>query len=335
MPRGRGRGRTTATRGRAKGRSISSTEISAESIASVDSVATTSSDVSAIQVLDDTERKKLEDKYFVYFKTVKAKVFKDIFDTLKENITTCTITFDQDGVKVRERCSKTSAIIYLYLDGKTPGTELFPYVCSFSTHIGVDLSEIQKILKTVNKDAILTMNYSKSDKNNFCIEIDDPSKGTTNEYQVAITELKNKFYVPPEDSEYPVQVVISSNFFKKKLQEFNSIGGDSPLTIMVSENNLEFQRKGDSIRQGRCRVKENGIDLIKVMYQKETANEDIDEIIGGEYSIKEIVKFTKCSSLSSQIVLLMSNTKPLVMEYNISNMGVLKLSLPCKGTEET
>jgi proliferating cell nuclear antigen len=56
-------------------------------------------------------------------------------------------------------------------------------------------------------------------------------------------------------------------------------------------------------------------------------NENQNEIIQGMFSLKYLVLFTKCTNLSSSIELYLKNDYPLIIRYQVANLGEVKLCL--------
>jgi len=57
--------------------------------------------------------------------------------------------------------------------------------------------------------------------------------------------------------------------------------------------------------------------------------QDSSKIIQGEFSLKNLGYFIKCTNLCSQIELYLENDLPLVVKYNVASLGEIKLCLAC------
>ena len=51
------------------------------------------------------------------------------------------------------------------------------------------------------------------------------------------------------------------------------------------------------------------------------------KVIQGEFSLKNLGYFIKCTNLCSQIELYLENDLPLVVKYNVASLGEIKLGL--------
>ena len=51
------------------------------------------------------------------------------------------------------------------------------------------------------------------------------------------------------------------------------------------------------------------------------------EIIQGEFSLKNLSYFIKCTNLCNQIQIYLGNNLPLIIKYNVASLGEIKLCL--------
>ena len=52
-----------------------------------------------------------------------------------------------------------------------------------------------------------------------------------------------------------------------------------------------------------------------------------EKIIQGEFSLKNLGYFIKCTNLCTQIEIYLENNLPLVVKYNVASLGAIKLCL--------
>ena len=55
--------------------------------------------------------------------------------------------------------------------------------------------------------------------------------------------------------------------------------------------------------------------------------QDNSKIIQGEFSLKNLSYFIKCTNLCNQIEIYLENDLPLVVKYNVASLGEIKLCL--------
>ena len=59
----------------------------------------------------------------------------------------------------------------------------------------------------------------------------------------------------------------------------------------------------------------------------DTIRENKDDIIQGNFSLKYLVLFTKCTNLSNTVELYLKNDYPLIIKYTVASLGNIKLCL--------
>ena len=59
-------------------------------------------------------------------------------------------------------------------------------------------------------------------------------------------------------------------------------------------------------------------------------NKKPDEIIQGEFALKHLVLFGKCTNLCNSIQMFLKNDYPLVIKYTVASLGEIKLCLAQK-----
>ena len=52
-----------------------------------------------------------------------------------------------------------------------------------------------------------------------------------------------------------------------------------------------------------------------------------NDIVQGEFSLKNLLYFIKCTNLCNQIEIYLKNNKPLIVKYNVASLGEIKLGL--------
>ena len=60
---------------------------------------------------------------------------------------------------------------------------------------------------------------------------------------------------------------------------------------------------------------------------KFTQKQEDTDIVQGIFALKHLVLFTKCTNLCNQIEMYLKNDYPLIIQYNVANLGSIKLCL--------
>ena len=188
-----------------------------------------------------------------------------------------------------------------------------------SYDICVSLVQLYKLLKSLEKDDILTISVDDDDEQHVVLKVDNQEKNCESTYRLKMMDLDKKTYkIPP----IAVDAVITLDAveFHKICREMNNIA--EFVEIKVTPNSLTYSCKGDTAeRSTTYYLGENGI-KIKFTNNKNT-------IIQGIFELKYLVLFTKCANLCSNmnIQIFMKNSYPLCIRYTVATLGKILLCL--------
>jgi proliferating cell nuclear antigen len=127
----------------------------------------------------------------------------------------------------------------------------------------------------------------------------------------------------PEELEYPdvkfsSVINLPSSDFQKIIRDLSCIS--DKLEIKSVGNELIFKCSGQFASAEIHRAESDGsMGFVK--------KQDSSKIIQGEFSLKNLGYFIKCTNLCSQIELYLENDLPLVVKYNVASLGEIKLCL--------
>ena len=96
------------------------------------------------------------------------------------------------------------------------------------------------------------------------------------------------------------------------------------MEIKSIRNQLIFSCKGDFCCQETVICDNDGS---CTMAPVEGGDGGPDEIVQGVFSIKHLVLFTKCTNLCSTMELYLKNDYPLIIKYDVSSLGSIRLAL--------
>ena len=111
---------------------------------------------------------------------------------------------------------------------------------------------------------------------------------------------------------------LPSSDFQKIIRDMSCIS--EKLEIKSVGNELIFRCSGQFATSEIRRVETDGsMEFIQ--------KQDSNKIIQGEFSLKNLGYFIKCTNLCSQIEMYLENDLPLVVKYYVASLGEIKLCL--------
>ncbi len=109
-------------------------------------------------------------------KTIQASAFKILVEALKEMLTDTCVEFDESGMKIVAMDTAHIVLVHLKLDA----SKFEHYYCEKKTVIGVNMLNLNKLIKTINGNDTLTLFMDSEDKNHLGIKIENGDKNRVN-----------------------------------------------------------------------------------------------------------------------------------------------------------
>ena len=135
--------------------------------------------------------------------------------------------------------------------------------------------------------------------------------------------------IEPEHEELVVPEVMFSSVlnlpaadFQKTIRDLSCISDKIEIRSVVGSEGAEliFRCSGGFAQAEVRRAESDG----SMQYIK---TQDKSKIIQGEFSLKNLGYFIKCTNLCNTIEMYLENNMPLVVKYNVASLGEIKLCL--------
>ena len=252
-------------------------------------------------------------------KTVQIAPFRTLMTALKDILLETNISFQPDGIRIINMDKSHTILAHLFL--KADNFEF--YECKKDKIIiGVNMFHLFKLINSIDNDDTLTI----------YIENDDYVDGITSHLGLKfengdIKQCKTQKLrlIEPDGEELQVPDVTFSSIINLPSTDFQKIIRDlscisDKLEIKSVANELIFKCSGQFASAEIHRAESDGsMEFI--------LKQDASKIIQGEFSLKNLGYFIKCTNLCSQIEVYLENDLPLVVKYNVASLGEIKLCL--------
>jgi proliferating cell nuclear antigen len=254
-------------------------------------------------------------------KTVQIAPFRILMTALKDILLDTNIVFTKEGIKIINM-DKTHTIL-VHLNLKAENFEF--YQCSYDKIIiAVNMLHLFKLINSIDNDDTLTIYIEKDDYNDGVVSELGLKFENGDIKQSKIQKLK---LIEPEeeqmdlpDIKYSSVINMPSSDFQKIVRDLANIS--EKLEIKSVGEELIFKCCGQYAKAEIRRSETSGNNSMQFL-QKQNP----DDIIQGEFSLKNLVYFIKCTNLCSQIEIFLKNNKPLIVKYNVASLGEIKLCL--------
>ena len=252
-------------------------------------------------------------QYLFNVKTVQSGAFRILIEALKEILTDTNLIFDKTGIKLV--ATDNSQIVLVHMKLLAENFEYF--YCEEKTRIGINMMNLFKLIKIMNNNETLSLFVEKSDKNRLGIKINNNEKKTQTLFKMNLLDIsEDELNVPP--AKFESELTLPSCDFQKIIRDMSNIGEN--VEIKSVESSLLLNCNGDFANQETILLEtQEGLNFSK--------SASITEPIQGIFSLKYLCLFTKCTNLCNLLHVYIKNDYPLVIKYDIANLGHIKLCL--------
>lgn len=251
-------------------------------------------------------------------RTVQAVAFKVLIEALKELLTDTCIEFDETGMKIVAMDTTHVVLVHLKLDA----SKFELYHCDQRISIGVNMLNFHKLIKTINNNDTLTLFVDSEDMNHLGIKIENSEKNSKTTYKLNLLDLDSQ-NISVDPTNFPEVVTLPSSDFQKICRDMHNLA--DLMEIKSIQNQLIFSCKGDFCCQETVICDNDSSSPSSSAIQDDLSN--TSEIVQGVFSIKHLVLFTKCTNLCQTMELYLKNDYPLIIKYDVSSMGSIRLAL--------
>lgn len=268
------------------------------------------------QVISSTEGNVLT------IKTVQIAPFRTLMTALKDILLETNITFEPDGMRIINMDKSHTILVHLFLAAQN----FEFYECKKDKIIiGVNMFHLFKLINTIENDETLTIYIENSDYVDGIVSY-LTLKYENGEIKQCKTQKLRLIEPDPEELQYPDVnfssiINLPSSDFQKIIRDLSCIS--EKLEIKSVGNELIFKCSGQFASAEIHRAESDG-DNKSMSF---TAKQDSSKIIQGEFSLKNLGYFIKCTNLCQQIEIYLENDLPLVVKYNVASLGSIKLCL--------
>ena len=188
--------------------------------------------------------------------------------------------------------------------------------------IGVNMFHLFKLINSIDNDDTLTIYIENSDYLDGVVS-HLALKFENGEIKQCKTQKLRLIEPESEELEYPDVkfssiINLPSTDFQKIIRDLSCIS--DKLEIKSVGNELIFKCSGQFASAEIHRAESDGS-------MEFVLKQDPSKIIQGEFSLKNLSYFIKCTNLCSQIELYLENDLPLIVKYNVASLGEIKLCL--------
>lgn len=270
-----------------------------------------------------TNKNALYSKNILTIQTLQIAPFRTLMAALKDILLETNIIFTKDGIKIINMDKSHTILVHLSLEAHN--FEL--YECKMDKIIiGVNMFHLFKLINSIDNDDTLTIYIEEADYTDGIVQYLGLKFENGSIKQHKIQKLR---LIEPDSDELAVPDVkfssvlnLPSADFQKIIRDLSCISDKIEIKSIATQDGVEliFKCTGGFAQAEIRRTESDGnMEFIK--------KQDVSKIIQGEFSLKNLSYFIKCTNLCSQIEIYLENNLPLVVKYNVASLGVIMLAL--------
>jgi len=266
-----------------------------------------------IMISTNSEQRVLE------IQSVQVSPIRNMITALKDVLTDASITFTKHGMKIINFDKTHTILVNVMLHA-----DKFEYyrcdpdkiiVCANTLHLF-------KVISTMSNDDTLSIYIDNADYHDGVVshlglQYDNGDIKQCYSQKLRLIEPDTEELVIP-DVEYSTVINMPTTDFQKIIRDLNGIS--DRIEIKSVGNDLIFSCEGNFATSRIFRSESDG--------NMEFVNKpDASVIIQGEFSLKSLSHFIKCTPLCSHLEMYLGNDLPLIIKYDVASLGSISLVL--------
>ena len=262
-------------------------------------------------------------KNILTIQTVQIAPFRTLMAALKDILLETNINFSKEGIKIINMDKSHTILAHLSLHA----SKFEVYDCKMDKIIiGVNMFHLFKLINTIDNDDTLTIYIEEADYTDGIVQYLGLKFENGNIKQHKIQKLR---LIEPDQEELDLPDVKFSSVlnlpsvdFQKIVRDLSCISDKIEIKSIATNEGAEliFKVVGGFATAEIRRAESDG--SMEFIQKQETS-----KIIQGEFSLKNLGYFIKCTNLCNQIEMYLENDMPLVVKYYVASLGEIKLAL--------
>ncbi|EFA75600.1 proliferating cell nuclear antigen [Heterostelium album PN500] len=251
-------------------------------------------------------------------KLIQASLLKKILEPIKDLVESANFDCSPSGISLQAMDSAHVTLINLLL--RTDGFET--YNCERSLSLGLSINALSKALKCAGNDDTLTMK-ARDEPDTLSLYFESPKNDRVCDFEIKLLDLGNDQYTI-RDTEYAAVIKMPSSELQRICRDLSTLG--EVVTICANKEGVKFSTSGD-VGSFNITVRPTTDSSAK---SEDSITIESKEPITLNFSLKFLTHFTKATPLSPTVKIKMTDSAPVVVEYNIEDLGYLSFFLAPK-----
>jgi len=247
------------------------------------------------------------EKKSIIIKTVQSNAIRILCEALKDILTDVNILINNEGLKIVSMDGSKVAVVHLKLEASKFET----FICNKQLNAGVNMASLHKIIKSIKNNDIITFYITENDSTKLCIEIENREKKTVILTILKLLDIDEDILEIP-NIEFDSVITMPSNDFQSYIRELSII--TNKIRIISKDGLFILSGEGDF---AKTQIQVGDVNNKQITNKTAT----------GLFNIKYLLLFIKSTNLCTTVEIYLKNEFPLILVYNVANLGKLKYVL--------
>lgn len=267
------------------------------------------------------------DSNIVEFRTAQIKPFKQMFESIKNNLPDTSIFFTVDGMKILQMEAFNTFMVNVNLSGE----EFEHYYCSplnGSEEIELNLSttHLTQAFKSVTNDDNTMCFYYENGSDYITLMFSSVKKGESRVYEIKIqhSDTTDRLGEIEGVSEFPYSLTMPCADLKQIFTNFKTLNSEQ-IIISHDGTTLSFECKGQVNSAVRRIGSKNVPTPVGVSFTKTPSDNTYSDI----FKFALLYEFSKCQSGGdSKIVrIFLEQGNPIILQFEIGTLGAMTIAI--------
>jgi proliferating cell nuclear antigen len=271
--------------------------------------------------------------------TCQTNSFKLISEALKEALKDINIKFskaiegveDSGGLSIVAYNPRSAVLIKVKIPAKSfDKFYINPPNGQNDIQIGVNMKSFNTLMKTARNQDNISLMLNDDDKNHLTFIFENGESKIRSRYNLKLLELEDEGIHLPT-TQFPFKIIIQSDDFHKIIRDASALSDKLNIKFINTKeitNTIIFSSEGDFANSEITLTDDTeGVQIIKNM------EEDAEIVVKGSYPLANLSLFSKCQTLCGCVELYLKNNFPLIIKYQVANLGHVLLVLSTVSNE--
>jgi proliferating cell nuclear antigen len=247
--------------------------------------------------------------------TIQSSAIRQLFEVLKDVLFDVSLEFTPKGWRLLTMDGSRCALVFMKLDAEA----FEAYSCIGTYNVGINIASFHKLLRIAGNNDTITLFLENSNTVEIGLKISNVERNSVTVFKYKCLDVDSENIEIPDVS-FDSVMVLQSSYWQRILRDMSVIS--NAVTICSQGDQLTLTADGDFAHQHTV------LGPAETGLQTEAASSSGK--FEAKFSLKYLTLFAKAAALCPTVEIFMRTNFPLITQFRVSNLGVIKFCLAPK-----